>query len=506
MKLDQDHLYDIVVIGGGVQGAGIAADAAGRGLSVLLCEQNDLASATSSASSKLIHGGLRYLENYNFGLVRESLKERDILIKTAPHLVSPLRFMVPFIQQRRPFWLLRFGIFVYDVLGYSRYFKRSQMVYFNPHDPTNPLKRSIRKGFAYSDATVDDARLTIVTALRAARAGGKILTHTECTQAKRLEEAWLVTLRDTLTDVSIQIKCKALINAAGPWVDEVNQNVLNLPSQYRTQLVKGSHIIVPKLYPKEEAYVLQHKDGRVIFIIPYFKQFTMIGTTDTSFKGKPQNAKIDPQEIEYLCDIVSDYFHHPLTPEQILHSWSGVRALVETSSSTLATIPREYKIELTTSEKNHLPLISIFGGKLTTYRNLAENVVNQLTPFFPRHGGPWTSKRPLPGGDLPDDSLPEFLEILSMDYDWLPAHLAMRYAHSYGTLTLVLLSGAQKIADLGQHFGHGLYEKELEYLIQKEWARTSEDILWRRTKLGLFMSADEKKILQEWFQSYFKDH
>ncbi len=504
--MDTGYIYDLVVIGGGIHGVGIAADAQGRGLSVLLCDKNDLASATSSASSKLVHGGLRYLENYHFGLVRESLKERDVLLKIAPHLVHPMRFVVPFTRQHRPFWLLRIGILCYDLLGYHRYFKRSKMIHFDPEDPSNPLKLSLQKGFIYSDATVDDARLVIATALRAQRAGCEILTRMRCIHAERLADHWHVILRNEMTHEEMTVKSKAIVNAAGPWINEVNHEVLQYQSPYQIRLVKGSHIVVPKLYTRDSAYVLQHKDGRVIFVIPYLNQFTMIGTTDTHFSGAPQVAKIDLGEIEYLCNVVSEYFHHPLKQEQIIYSWSGVRTLVDDKSFELASITREHKIEFSTSSNNDLPLVNIFGGKLTTHRSVAEKTVNMLVPFFPHCGGPWTATRPLPGGDIPDNNMSIFIETLANDYSWLPSILAVRYARQYGTLTYSLLKGTQKIEDLGQFFGHGLYEKELIYLIQKEWARTVEDVLWRRTKLGLFLSAAEQETIQAWFNTHLATH
>jgi glycerol-3-phosphate dehydrogenase len=501
-----ESFYDVVVIGGGINGTGIAADAAGRGLSVLLCEQNDLASATSSASSKLIHGGLRYLEDYNFSLVRESLREREILLNTAPHLVRPLRFAVPYNRLRRSFWLIRLGLYLYDLFGYGQHFKRSKMIYLDPDDTTSPLKRSIRKGFIYSDATVDDARLVITTALRINRAGGIVATYTRCLSAKRVNDHWEVQLHNQLNQQIFTIKCKALINATGPYLDEILESVLKIQSHHHLKLVKGSHIIVPKLHNREEAYLLQHKDGRIIFVIPYLKQFSLIGTTDVAYHGSPSQAKISLAEIDYLCEIVSDYFHHPLKSEQIIHSWSGVRALVDDESSSLAGNTREYKLELNTEEKGQLPLLNVFGGKLTTYRALAEKALALLEPFFPQMGGNWTSTCPLPGGNLPLKDPNIFLETLAQDYPWLTSQLALRYAQNYGTLTYQLLKDVHCQSGLGYHFGHGLYEKEVVYLIEKEWARTVDDILWRRTKMGLFLQAHDREELQKWLIVYFSLH
>lgn len=496
----------MVVIGGGINGTGIAADAAGRGLSVLLCEQNDLASATSSASSKLIHGGLRYLEEYHFSLVRESLQEREILLKTAPHLVRTLRFVVPYNKLRRSFWLIRLGLFIYDLFGIGRYFKRSKMIFMDPNDPSNPLKRSIRKGFIYSDAAVDDARLVITTALRLNRAGGVVANYTRCISATRTQDHWQLQLENQLNQQVYTINCKALINAGGPFVEEIQHSILNITGSTRVKLIKGSHVIVPKLHNREEAYVLQHKDGRVVFVIPYLKQFTLIGTTEIVYQGSPQKAKISIAEIDYLCEVVSDYFHHPLKPEQIVHSWSGVRALVNDETSSTSSNTREYKLELLLNEQGTLPLINVLGGKLTTYRALSEKALHLLQPYFPLMGEDWTSTTSLPGGDFAYEDLTSFIETLANDFPWLSAQLILRYAQNYGTLTYQVLKGAKSLADLGYDFGHGLYEKEVVYLVEKEWARSAEDILWRRTKLGLFLQPHEQLELQNWLDVHFKIH
>lgn len=501
-----ESFYDVVVIGGGINGTGIAADAAGRGLSVLLCEQNDLASATSSASSKLIHGGLRYLEDYHFNLVRESLQEREILLKTAPHLVRTLRFVVPYNRLRRSFLMIRLGLFIYDLFGFGRFFKRSKMIFLNPNDPSNPLKRSIRKGFIYSDATVDDARLVITTALRLSRAGGVVANYTRCISATRMADHWQLQLQNQLNRDVFTVNCKALVNAGGPFVDEILHSILNISGSSRLKLIKGSHIIVPKLHHREEAYVLQHKDGRVVFVIPYLKQFTLIGTTEIVYQGSPIKAKITNAEIDYLCEVVNEYFHHPLKPEQIVHSWSGVRALVNDATSSTSSNTREYKLEVLVNEQGTLPLLNVLGGKLTTYRALSEKALNLLRPYFPLMGCDWTSTTPLPGGDFTYDELPPFLETLAHDFPWLNAQLILRYAQNYGTLTYQVLKGAKNLNDLGHHFGHGLYEKEVVYLVEKEWARSAEDILWRRTKLGFFLHPSEQKELQKWLDEHFKIH
>lgn len=501
-----ESFYDVVVIGGGINGTGIAADAAGRGLCVLLCEQNDLASATSSASSKLIHGGLRYLEDYHFNLVRESLKEREILLKTAPHLVRTLRFFVPYNKLRRSFVLIRLGLFIYDLFGLGHFFKRSKMIFIDPNDPSNPLKRSIRKGFIYSDATVDDARLVITTALRLSRAGGIVANYTRCLEAKRMQDHWLLQLQNQLNQQIFTVKCKALVNAGGPFVDEILHSTLNMASKSPLKLIKGSHIVVPKLHNREEAYVLQHKDGRVVFVIPYLKQFTLIGTTEVVYQGSPQKAKISVGEIDYLCEVVSEYFHHPLKSEQIVHSWSGVRALVNDETTSTSSNTREYKLEVMVNEQGTLPLLNVLGGKLTTYRALSEKALNLLQPYFPLMGQNWTSTTSLPGGDFAYEALTSFLESLANDFPWLNAQLILRYAQTYGTLTYQVLKDAHSISDLGYDFGHGLYEKEVVYLVEKEWARSAEDILWRRTKLGLFLHPSQQQQLKAWLDEHFKIH
>ncbi len=496
-ELNTTEPYDLIVIGAGINGAGIAADAAGRGLSVLLCEQNDLANGTSSASSKLIHGGLRYLEYYDFNLVYKALRERKILYKSAPHLIKPIRFVVPYTNNLRSFWFIRLGLYLYDLLGASFMFKRSKAIILKPtHD--NPLKRTLRKGFIYTDCFVDDARLVVTNALRAQHFGAKVATRVKCVAAHRTQDFWEVRLRDTSSNTECLVKSRALVNAAGPWVEDVINNTLALPSKNHIRLVKGSHIIVPKLHDREQAYVLQHKDGRVVFVIPYLNQFTLIGTTDIAHQGTPDSAQISLQETEYLCDIVSEYFHHPLKPQQVVSAWSGVRPLVEDQSHNLAAINRGYKIELQLDGKNALPLVNVFGGKLTTYRLVSEKVVDALAPYFIHCGDTWTAKRPLPGGDLPERDFTFFLEKLATDYSWLPSALLMRYAQNYGTLTYVLLKDATGLSDLGKDFGHGLYEKELIYLIQHEWAKTMDDILTRRTKLGYFLSDKEKENVQTW--------
>ncbi|HRE32428.1 MAG TPA: glycerol-3-phosphate dehydrogenase, partial [Candidatus Berkiella sp.] len=404
------------------------------------------------------------------------------------------------------FWLIRLGLFIYDIFGYGSRFQRSKTLFLDPNEPANPLKRSIRKGFVYSDATVDDARLVITTALRLERAGGMVANYTRCISAVRLNDHWQLQLQNQFNQQIYTIECKALINAGGPFAEEVLHSVIKQQSPSRLKLVKGSHIIVPKLHSGDQAYVLQHKDGRVIFVIPYLKQFTLIGTTEILYNGSPQKAKINLAEMEYLCEIVNDYFHHAIKSDQIIHSWSGVRALVDDQTSSVSNNTREYKLELQLDERGNLPLLNVFGGKLTTYRALSEKAMDKLAPFFPQMGSHWTSLCPLPGGDFPEAEFTKFFETVAQDFSWLPTQLALRYVHNYGTLTYHLLKDVNQLNDLGYHFGHGLYEKEVTYLIEKEWARSLDDILWRRTKLGLFLSTQEQIELQQWLEKHFHSH
>ncbi|MBS0289139.1 MAG: glycerol-3-phosphate dehydrogenase [Proteobacteria bacterium] len=486
--------YDVMVIGGGINGVGVAADAAGRGLSVLLCDQGDLAGGTSSASSKLIHGGLRYLEYYDFALVKSALHERAILLKSAPHLIKPLQFIMPIHQSPRSIWLLRAGLFLYDFLGAGA-LPHSKVIHFtSPH----PLKSSIHKGFIYSDCFTDDARLVISNAQRAQQYGATLITRMRCLKAQRTQQFWQVMLEDAITHQRHTVYARSLINAAGPWVEQVINQVIQIPSRNRIRLVKGSHILVPKLYEGEQAYILQHTDGRVIFVIPYLQQYSLIGTTDLNYEGALDNVQIDLSEKEYLCSIVNEYFHHPLTLRQILSSWSGLRPLVDDKNTTLAAINRGYKLELQVDEHNKLPLVHVFGGKLTTYRLVAEKVVNSLAPFFAHIGKAWTAQCTLPGGDIPKKDLPLFTQNLIQEFNWLPPTLCQRYAQNYGTFTYTLLENAKALNDLGKDLGHGLYEKEVIYLIQKEWAKTADDILQRRTKLSYVFSEQQSYQLSDY--------
>lgn len=494
---------DLLIIGGGINGTGIAADAAGRGLQVTLCEQGDLASNTSSKSSKLIHGGLRYLEHYEFRLVREALQEREILLQKAPQLISPLRFIMPYRRAPKPAWLLRLGLFLYDHLAKRHRLPASSSVHLSSHPAGGTLKKTLSRGFIYSDCRVDDARLVVLNALAAKENGATILTRTRFVTAKRAQDHWEVVLEDVNTHEKQHLHAKVLVNVAGAWAEEVIHERLRLPSKNHLTLVKGSHIIVPKLYEGDFAFILSTDDQRVVFVIPYLEKYSLIGTTETAFQGNPLHVNISPEEIHYLCTAVNQYFTHPVSPQDVIWTYAGIRPLHATptkpgqkkSTAKFAGISRGYTFELN-QDANQAPLLSVFGGKITTYRKLAEHALLALKPFFPQMNPPWTAKSPLPGGDMAEADFSAFLAEFYAKYPWLPSDLATRYAHSYGTRAHGFLKNASCLADLGQHIGAGLYQGELDYLLNEEWARTVEDVLWRRTKLGLEFSGEEIEVLE----------
>lgn len=487
--------FDLVIIGGGINGAGIAADAAGRGLKVLLCEMNDLASATSSSSSKLIHGGLRYLEYHEYRLVREALAEREVLLQKAPHIIWPLRFRLPHRPHLRPAWLIRAGLFLYDHLAKRNTLPSSHSIRFKPD---GPLVNEIRKGFEYSDAWVDDARLVVLNAITARDKGAHILTRTRCVHAERHsrdnEPLWDLTLENQLTGQRQIVSAKALVNAAGPWVTQFFDNVLDRSPPKQIRLVKGSHIIVPRLHDEPEAYILQNEDNRIVFVLPYEEQFSLIGTTDVEHQGDPASACISEEETEYLISVTNAHFKTEIQAKDVVASYAGVRPLLDDEADSPAAVTRDYTIELE-QPQGQAPLLSVFGGKVTTYRKLAEAAVNQLENYFPQMGKPWTAFARLPGGDF--DTQQNLRLALQQKYPWLPSEIVKRYVRSYGTLSHQILSGCSCLEQMGEHFGAGLYQLEVEYLISNEWALEVEDILWRRTKLGLFLSSEQLERLAE---------
>lgn len=494
---------DLFVIGGGVNGAGVARDAAGRGLKVMLVEQGDLAGATSSSSSKLIHGGLRYLENYEFGLVRESLLERERLWKVAPNLITPLRFVLPHHKGLRPAFVLRLGLFLYDHIGGRKLLPATKRLNLKNHLTGGPLADGFSTGFEYSDCWVDDARLVVMNALGAQELGAEILTRHTFLSGKREDGHWAVSVKTDAGEIAT-VKAKILVNAGGPWVDKaLSACSVGSKNESSVRLVKGSHIIVPKLFAHDRAYTFQNADGRVIFTIPYEGSYTLIGTTDTPFEGDPYSATADDQEIDYLCDAASEYFSDEIKPDTVVWHYSGVRPLYDDGAESASKATRDYVLALD-QKGDEAPLLSIYGGKVTTYRRLAEEVLEKLEPFADFKCGPWTDGAPLPGGDLPGredpkNALHNFIAHIESSYPWLPAELARRYAHSYGTRTPDMIGNATAMADMGQDFGAGLTECEAKFLIETEFAKSAEDILWRRSKLGLHMSEVERAAFTEWF-------
>lgn len=489
------EVYDVAVIGGGINGVGIAADAAGRGLSVFLCEKDDLASHTSSASSKLIHGGLRYLEHYEFRLVREALAEREVLLAKAPHIVKPMRFVLPHRPHLRPAWMIRAGLFLYDNLGKREKLAGSVSLKFGAD---SPLKPEITKGFEYSDCWVDDARLVVLNAMAARENGAHIHTQTRCVGAQRSKGLW--ELNFERADGSLfSIRAKALVNAAGPWVAKFIKEDLKLDSPYGIRLIQGSHLIVPKLYDAPNAFILQNEDQRIVFTIPYLDQFTIIGTTDREYTGDPAKVSITEAETDYLLNVVNSHFKQQLSRDDILRTYSGVRPLCNDESDNPSAVTRDYTLALS-GASGEAPLLSVFGGKLTTYRKLAESAMAQLTPFFTQIKPSWTATATLPGGE--DMTTPQALSAaLISKHNWLDAAIAKRWAITYGSRSWQLLDGVQSLSEMGEHIGSGLYSREVDYLCRQEWALDAQDILWRRTKLGLFTTAAEQERLAHYMAS-----
>ncbi|UOB51639.1 glycerol-3-phosphate dehydrogenase [Acinetobacter junii] len=483
--LSKDKIYDIAVIGGGINGVGIAADAAGRGLSVFLCEKDDLASHTSSASSKLIHGGLRYLEHKEFRLVREALAEREVLLAKAPHIIRPMRFIMPHRPHLRPAWLIRTGLFFYDHLGKREKLLGSNNVYFKDD---SPLNSAITRGFEYSDCAVDDSRLVVLNAMHAREKGADVVTRTRCLSAQRVEGYWVVELENA--QGSFKIKAKALVNAAGPWVAQFIKQDLQLKSPYGIRLIQGSHIVVPKLYEGDKAFIMQNDDRRIVFAIPYLDRYTMIGTTDREYQGDPSKVQITQAETDYLLEVSNAHFKKQLTQADIIWTFAGVRPLCDDESDNPSAITRDYTLALSQETNDQAPLLSVFGGKLTTYRKLAESAMHQLNPFFPEMKESWTASEALPGGENMASAEQLAKEIRAQITD-VSESLAKRWATSYGLRIWNILGEAVSIDQLGLGFGHGLFAKEVDYLCRFEWVTTSEDILWRRSKLGLVFAQNE---------------
>jgi glycerol-3-phosphate dehydrogenase len=484
---------DLLIVGGGINGAGIARDAAGRGLKVALVEQADLAAGTSSASTKLIHGGLRYLEFFEFRLVRESLIERERLLRIAPHLVRPMQFILPHVPGLRPRWQIRFGLFFYDYFSGRRTLQPSRSVRV-ADGKYGALRAGVDHAFAYSDCWVDDSRLVVLNALDAAQRGASIRTRTRFISAVAENGFWRARCVQQSTGESQEIRARAIVNAAGPWVDQVLRSFPTVRFDTHVRLVKGSHIVVPRLFAGTHAFMLQNPDARIVFAIPFENDYTLVGTTDVPFAGDPGNVRISDEEIRYLCDTINSYFQRSITPGDVRWTYAGVRPLWGDPAASASRVTRDYRIELAESAE-HPPLLSIFGGKLTTYRRLAETVLSKLQPHVGGATRAWTHRAALPGGDLPGRDFERFVLDVKKRWTFLPDGVARRLARAYGTRVEKFLMSASTLADLGEHYGAGLTSAEIEYLTANEWARSEEDILWRRTKLGLHLAESERRRL-----------
>ncbi|MEO9968664.1 MAG: glycerol-3-phosphate dehydrogenase [Hyphomonadaceae bacterium] len=489
-------MYDILIIGGGINGAGIARDAAGRGLKVLLCEKDDLASHTSSSSTKLIHGGLRYLEHYDFALVRKALAEREVLLKAAPHIIWPMRFVLPHQKDQRPAWLVRIGLFIYDYMGGRKILPPTEVLKRAKSSKFDALKPEFKKAFEYSDCWVDDARLVVLNAVDAQERGAKIMTRSECVELTRHDDHWSAVLRTE--DGDITVEARTVVNAAGPWVDDVAEiAVKKRVNSGRVRLVKGSHIVTRKLFEGDHAYFFQNGDGRIIFAIPYESgTSTLIGTTDVPFAADNDHVKISPEEIDYLCAAVSEYFLQPITPEDVTSTYSGVRPLYDDHSEDASEVTRDYVLAY--NKTNGAPILSVYGGKITTFRKLSEGVLKILSDALGGLADPWTKDAPFPGGDIPNADFDEFLATKVAQYSAFPKTLLARLARAYGTRMDEIIGQAQNPDGLGKSFGGGLYEVEVNYLLANEFAKSADDVLLRRSKLGLHMTSEEVEALTQW--------
>ncbi|WFP60824.1 MULTISPECIES: glycerol-3-phosphate dehydrogenase [unclassified Mesorhizobium] len=498
-------IHDIFVIGGGINGCGIARDAVGRGFSVFLAEMNDLASGTSSGSTKLIHGGLRYLEFYEFRLVREALMEREVLWKNAPHIIWPMRFVLPYAKGLRPAWLIRLGLFLYDHIGGRKLLPATKTLDMASDPAGKPLKPLFRKAFEYSDGWVNDARLVALNARDAADRGAVIRTRTKVVSARRDGALWTIKIQNVLTGETEEVRARLLVNAAGPWVDQVLAKAVGQNDVHNVRLVQGSHIVIKKKFDDPRAYFFQNKDGRIIFAIPYEEEFTLIGTTDRDYPGDPHDVKISDAEIDYLCAAASEYFAQPVKRSDIVWTYSAVRPLYDDGASKAQEATRDYVLKAEGGE-GAAPLLNSFGGKITTFRRLAESMLEKIEGFLGKRGKPWTANAPLPGGDFPATGFDAQVARLKNAYPFLDQRLARRLTRLYGTRAEKLLGLAKSNADLGRNFGADVYEAELRYLVENEWAVTAEDVLWRRTKRGLHFSREQTAALEEFMRGLSRRH
>jgi glycerol-3-phosphate dehydrogenase len=487
---------DLLVVGGGINGVGIARDAAGRGLSVVLCEKDDLGQGTSSRSGKLVHGGLRYLEYYEFRLVREALIEREVLLRAAPHIIWPLRFVLPHSREQRPAWMISLGLMLYDHLGGRKLLPKSRRLDLSRELAGKALKPEFRQGFEYSDCWVDDARLVVLNALDAAARNARILTRTALAAARRENGLWRAELRDKAGAI-VRVSARAIVNAAGPWVEDVLRRNMGLSAGHRVRLVQGSHIVVPKFWNGPQAYLFQNDDRRVIFVNPYQGDLCLIGTTDIPYSGEADDVAAGEDEISYLLRAVNRYCLRQLERADVIHSFSGVRPLFDDNAADPSAVTRDYVFELNDVD-GAAPILSVFGGKITTFRKLSEHALEKLKPYFRSMSGPWTADAPLPGGDIVAADFDAFAAGVRYEYPGLPHEVVDHYVRLYGTRAYQLLGGARALDDLGRHFGGALYQREAEFLQREEWASTPEDILERRTKHGLHLTPDQRRAFSDW--------
>ncbi len=491
--------YDLLIIGGGINGVGIARDASGRGLRVALCEKGDLGGATSSASSKLIHGGLRYLEHFEFRLVREALAEREVLLAIAPHIVRPMRFVMPHVRELRPAWMLRTGLFLYDHLSRRVTLPGSRSVDLSTSDFGIGLKPEFRRGFVYSDCWVDDARLVALNARDAADHGARILTRTRFESAARNGDGWHVVLKDSVDGRQTLLRARVLVNAAGPWVTRTLEALPDAEQRHRLRLVKGSHIVVPRLIAGDHALIVQNDDERVVFVTPFEEDYSLIGTTDVVISGDPGAISISDDEVEYLCRAVNRYVSNPIRASDVVWSYAGVRPLFDGGEREASRITRDYALELENHERG-APILTVYGGKLTTYRRLSERAVDRLSALFPNAASPWTARRPLPGGALPAGGLDALVRALAEQAPTMTERALRALVRRHGSLARQVLAGAPADAGHSRRFGAALYAFEVDYLVRREWARCVEDVVWRRTKSGLGLDAAAREGLADYLR------
>lgn len=497
--MDGEAIHDIFIVGGGINGCGIARDAVGRGFSVYLAEMNDLASGTSSGSTKLIHGGLRYLEYYEFRLVREALMEREVLWRNAPHIVWPLRFVLPHAKGIRPAWLIRLGLFLYDHIGGRKLLPATRTLDMRSDAAGKPLKKLFRRAFEYSDCWVNDARFVVLNARDAADRGATIRTRAKVTQARREAGLWVLTVKDGISGEVATVKARLLVNAAGPWVDKVLAETIGEAGAHNVRLVQGSHIVVAKKFDDPRAYFFQNRDGRLVFAIPYEGDFTLIGTTDRDYDGDPADVRITDEEIDYLCAAASEYFVEPVRRDDIVWSYSGVRPLYDDGATKAQAATRDYVLQ-TQAPENAAPLIDVVGGKITTYRRLAEHMMEKIEGFLGSRGQKWTADAPLPGGEFAHDGFDAEVAALQADYPFLAPEHSARLIRLYGRRARTILGQAKSEAELGRNFGVDLYEAEIRYLMANEWALSAEDVLWRRTKRGLRLTEKQAVALEDYMR------